>query len=53
MSSESIETAEWATVSRSASGEPLRTYGKGRICTFEGCQTRLSKYNPTTRCSIR
>jgi hypothetical protein len=33
-------------------GRPLRTYGRGRMCMFEGCDTRLSLYNPTVRCSL-
>jgi hypothetical protein len=33
-------------------GRPLRTYGRGRTCTVEGCCTRLSLYNPTARCSL-
>ena len=33
-------------------GRPLRTYRRGRTCTVEGCNTRLSLYNPSARCSI-
>jgi hypothetical protein len=33
-------------------GRPLRTYGRGRTCMVEGCNTRLSFYNPTVRCSL-
>jgi hypothetical protein len=33
-------------------GRPLRTYGRGRTCMVEGCNTRLSLYNPTVRCSL-
>ena len=33
-------------------GRPLRTYGPGRTCTMEGCDTRLSLYNPKGRCSL-
>jgi hypothetical protein len=33
-------------------GRPLRTYGQGRTCMVEGCDTRLSLYNPNTRCSL-
>jgi hypothetical protein len=33
-------------------GRPLRTFGRGRTCMVEGCNTRLSLYNPTVRCSL-
>jgi hypothetical protein len=33
-------------------GRPLRTYGRGRTCVVEGCDTRLSLYNPNARCSL-
>jgi hypothetical protein len=52
MRRDSIDGVQWVSESRVASGDPLRTYGVGRICATEGCRTRLSKYNPTTRCSI-
>jgi hypothetical protein len=29
---------------------PNRTYGQGRVCADEGCQTRLSMYNKSTYC---
>jgi len=29
-----------------------RTYGIGRICAVEGCDTRLSAYNPLTVCAL-
>ena len=31
-------------------GRPVRTYRKGRTCMVEGCDTRLSLYNPNARC---
>lgn len=29
-----------------------KTYGVGRICTVEGCGTRLSAYNPSNVCAM-
>jgi len=29
-----------------------KTYGLGRICTVDGCGTRLSAYNPSTVCAL-
>lgn len=29
---------------------PSRTYGTGRVCAHEGCDTRLSRYNKATHC---
>ena len=28
----------------------LKTYGEDRVCSTEGCTTRLSKYNRNTQC---
>lgn len=40
-------------------GEPLvgyrhsaRTYGTGRVCTHQGCATRLSMYNAGNLCAV-
>jgi hypothetical protein len=33
-------------------GRPLRTYQRGRTCMVEGCDIRLSVYNPKARCSL-
>lgn len=33
-------------------GRPLRTYRRGRTCGVEGCDTRLSLYNPNAQCSL-
>jgi hypothetical protein len=33
-------------------GSPVRTFGRGRTCKVEGCDTRLSLYNPNARCSL-
>jgi hypothetical protein len=33
-------------------GRPLTTYRRGRTCIFEGCDTRLSFYNPNPQCSV-
>jgi len=29
-----------------------KTYGTGRVCNVEGCQTRLSAYNPSDICAL-
>jgi hypothetical protein len=29
-----------------------RTYGAGRICIRDGCETRLSAYNPSSVCAL-
>jgi hypothetical protein len=33
-------------------GRPLRTYRRGRTCMVEGCDIRLSLYNPNERCAL-
>jgi len=30
----------------------VRSFGTERVCAAEGCQTRLSRYNPDTYCSV-
>jgi hypothetical protein len=39
---------------RPASGgsKAVRTYGLDRVCSVEGCTTRLSIYNPSRVCSV-
>jgi len=32
------------------SGKPSSTYGEGRVCQWEGCDTPLSRYNPSCFC---
>jgi hypothetical protein len=29
---------------------PNRTYGQGRVCSHEGCDTRISIYNKSSYC---
>lgn len=29
-----------------------RTYGVGRVCAAQGCETHLSSYNPSTICAL-
>lgn len=29
---------------------PNRTYGEGRVCASEGCETRISVYNKSAYC---
>lgn len=33
-------------------GRPIRTYGRGRSCEVEDCDTRLSLYNPGPVCAL-
>lgn len=33
-------------------GEKIHTQARGRICSEDGCETRLSIYNKTELCSI-
>lgn len=33
-------------------GDPRPGYGSGRVCTVEGCETRLSTYNPSDVCTL-
>jgi hypothetical protein len=30
----------------------VRSFGKARTCAADGCETRLSRYNPDTFCSV-
>jgi hypothetical protein len=30
----------------------VRSFGKARTCDADGCQTRLSRYNPDCYCSV-
>ena len=40
------------TVSELVHGRPLRTYGRGRSCEVDDCDTRLSLYNPGPVCAL-
>jgi hypothetical protein len=33
-------------------GRPVRTYGRERRCVVEGCDIRLSLYNPNAQCYL-
>jgi hypothetical protein len=33
-------------------GPLARTFVQGRVCSMEGCGTKLSRYNPNARCWI-
>ena len=39
---------------RPASGgsKAVRTYGEDRVCSVDGCTTKLSVYNPSRVCSV-
>jgi hypothetical protein len=30
----------------------VRSFGKARVCAAEGCETKLSRYNPDDYCSL-
>lgn len=30
----------------------VRSFGKARVCAAEGCETKLSRYNPDEYCSV-
>ena len=30
----------------------VRSFGKARVCAAEGCETKLSRYNPDAYCSV-
>lgn len=34
------------------SGDPVEAFGDDRRCTAEGCNAKLSRYNPSTTCSL-
>ena len=36
----------------SGNGRAVRTYGQDRVCSVEGCTTKLSMYNPSRVCSV-
>jgi len=33
-------------------GEPVKTFGDGRVCAAPGCSTVLSRYNPSEFCAL-
>jgi hypothetical protein len=33
-----------------SSHEPQATFGKNRSCSWDGCEIKLSRYNPSDRC---
>ena len=35
-----------------ATGEPLETFSQDRRCAAEGCEAKLSRYNPSDTCSV-
>jgi hypothetical protein len=42
----------WVAGTEMVRCRPSSTFGRRRVCAAPGCPTRLSIYNPTTRCSI-
>jgi hypothetical protein len=44
---------EARTRRRAPGSDPeVRSFGKSRVCAAEGCETRLSRYNPDAYCSV-
>ena len=38
---------------RAPGADPVvRSFGRARTCAADGCETRLSRYNPDTFCSV-
>jgi hypothetical protein len=48
------ETAAAAPTRRRAPGaDPVvRSFGSARTCAADGCETKLSRYNPDSYCSV-
>jgi hypothetical protein len=48
------ETASATPTRRRAPGaDPaVRSFGSARTCATDGCETRLSRYNPDSYCSV-
>jgi len=34
------------------SGSAVNSYPTGRVCSHDGCDTRLSRYNPDEQCAL-
>jgi hypothetical protein len=35
-----------------SASKPIEQFGKGRVCSYPGCETRLSTYNEGTGCAL-
>jgi hypothetical protein len=47
------ETTATPTRRRPPGADPaVRSFGSARICAADGCETRLSRYNPDSYCSV-
>jgi hypothetical protein len=47
------ESAAAPTRRRAPGADPaVRSFGQARTCAAEDCQTRLSRYNPDSFCSV-
>jgi hypothetical protein len=38
------------SISKLAGGRVRKTYGEGRVCSADGCSTKLSAYNKNEHC---
>jgi hypothetical protein len=49
-----VDTDDAAKTRRRAPGaDPeVRSFGEARVCSADGCETQLSRYNPDTFCSV-
>ena len=52
MSIVKLDGSKWISGSGLLHGTPSRAYRRGRICECSGCRTLLSRYKPTSRCSV-
>jgi hypothetical protein len=49
----SVPVGNGKTRRRAPGADPaVRSFGTSRTCDAEGCQTKLSRYNPDTYCSM-
>lgn len=48
----SRDTESVAGESLTSGGRPARAFGRGRVCGQPECRTRLSIYNPGSRCCL-
>jgi hypothetical protein len=47
------ETTAAPTRRRAPGADPVvRSFGSARTCAAEGCETKLSRYNPDSYCSV-
>lgn len=51
--SDDSDASDAPTRRRAPGADPeVRSFGKARVCAAEGCETKLSRYNPDAYCSV-